>query len=245
MKIQLFSDFHLEKRDIIYPKPEADILVLAGDICEFDYLDSKRAFFMYVNLNWKKVIWILGNHEYYSAQSNIDIINTYIKGFISAFPNITILDRDIIEIDKYRILGCTLWSYISPNCEHLCQNAFSKLKVENKNITREYYNNLHKRDKEWLINNYKSDKDTIVITHFPTQQGFTENPKFNNDSQDIKNVYTNNLLLFLENKKLVCLSGHTHYNFYEIKNGVEYKCNQYGDLQEPCNHFDRSGIFEI
>ena len=148
MKIQLFSDFHLEKRDIIYPKPEADILVLAGDICEFDYLDSKRAFFMYVNLNWKKVIWILGNHEYYSAQSNIDIINTYIKGFISAFPNITILDRDIIEIDKYRILGCTLWSYISSNCEHLCQNAFSKLKVENKNITREYYNNLHKRDKE-------------------------------------------------------------------------------------------------
>ena len=77
MKIQLFSDFHLEKRDIIYPKPEADILVLAGDICEFDYLDSKRAFFMYVNLNWKKVIWILGNHEYYSAQSNIDIIIRY------------------------------------------------------------------------------------------------------------------------------------------------------------------------
>ena len=29
MKIQLFSDFHLEKRDIIYPKPEAD-MVLVG-----------------------------------------------------------------------------------------------------------------------------------------------------------------------------------------------------------------------
>lgn len=41
MKIQLFSDFHLEKRDIIYPKPQSDILILAGDICEFDYLDSK------------------------------------------------------------------------------------------------------------------------------------------------------------------------------------------------------------
>tara|TARA_B100000925_G_C21935595_1_gene442239 strand:- start:110 stop:847 length:738 start_codon:yes stop_codon:yes gene_type:complete len=245
MKIQLFSDFHLENRDIVYPIPKADILILAGDVCQFDKLNSQRAFFMYLNLNWKKVIWILGNHEYYSKSTNLDVINTYIKGFISLFPNILILDRNIIEIDNYRIMGCTLWSKISQNSEHLCTNAFKHMHIDNRNITREEYNKMHSIDKQWLLNNYDPNRDTIIITHFPTKQNFTVDPKYNNDSQDIKNVYTNDLYFKPNNKKLICLSGHTHYNFNKSVDGVKYRSNQYGNQLEASTFYDTTGLIEF
>lgn len=244
MKLQVFSDFHLETRDISYPKPLCDTLILAGDMCSFDKVDSLQPFLMYVNMNWKKIIWVLGNHEYYSHSVDMSSISDYLKLNISMFPNIIILDRNIITIDDYIIMGCTLWSYVSENTEYLCKSAFKKLRVNGKSITRELYNELHYRDKNWLLENYNPDKNTILITHFPTQQEFTGDPKYNNDSKEIKDVYANCIDL-TTNKKLLCISGHTHYNFFKIKDNIIYKSNQYGNQPEPINFFNKYGLMEL
>ena len=63
MKIHILSDLHLEFQDMPIPDVNADITIIAGDI----HLGMK-------GLRWlrqikRPVIYILGNHEFYGADS--------------------------------------------------------------------------------------------------------------------------------------------------------------------------------
>jgi len=246
MKIQVFSDLHLEGKNIKYPIPLTKYLILAGDICEIEKLVDHRAFFMYVNSKWEKIIWVPGNHEYYSKKYNIDEIDDKIKNFIKLFPNIKLLNREIIDIEGIRFMGCTLWSHVSNNVVHICENAFSKLRNDNKCIDNLYYNKLHDRDKRWIIDNYDNSINTVLITHFPIRQDFTTNPIFNNDSQQVKDIYTNNLDLKCDkNKFLYCIGGHTHYNYYEKKDNITFFSNQYGYKTKSESKYKDHGLFII
>ena len=73
MKIALASDLHLEFGDIILKNTEnADVLILAGDICVINhfrfgnhYSERYFNFFKRVSEEFPHVIYILGNHEFY------------------------------------------------------------------------------------------------------------------------------------------------------------------------------------
>jgi CRISPR/Cas system-associated endonuclease Cas1 len=108
MKIQLASDLHLEflgrelgHETLIMPMPEADVLVLAGDI----HL-STRAVELF--RNWPvPVLYLAGNHEFYgnSWEQTRDDIRQACHG-----TQIQFLDNDRIDIAGVRFLGCTLWT---------------------------------------------------------------------------------------------------------------------------------------
>jgi len=65
MRVQIFSDLHLEFATLSLPPPiEADLVIAAGDI------DTKEN-----GLDWlidrfpgQPVAYVLGNHEFYGAQ---------------------------------------------------------------------------------------------------------------------------------------------------------------------------------
>ncbi len=72
MLIQLVSDLHQEMRDEAlqalpgWRDPDADLLVMAGDICNWVEGSQLRALRAAV-AGWKRVLYVPGNHEYYDG----------------------------------------------------------------------------------------------------------------------------------------------------------------------------------
>jgi predicted phosphodiesterase len=72
MKIQVFSDLHMEffTPDTAFmgqvnAHPDADVIVLAGDIDSGE--NSYRQAVALANRTGKRVVWIPGNHEFYNG----------------------------------------------------------------------------------------------------------------------------------------------------------------------------------
>lgn len=125
MKIQYVSDLHLEfpeNRRCIESHPiipSADILVIAGDT---GYLTKRRKnhifekytdkFFEYCSKNWKHVIVIPGNHEWYGGCPMNALGTKYIiKDNIEFLNNASTFIQTDKEYDL-QIFGSTLWSNI-------------------------------------------------------------------------------------------------------------------------------------
>lgn len=108
MQIQFASDLHLEfleqrfpQARLVEPVPDADLLVLAGDI--HNGVKGIQAF-----ADWPvPVVYIAGNHEFYDHDwaSTRDQLRTACAG-----TRVRFLDNDVLGFDGVRILGCTLWT---------------------------------------------------------------------------------------------------------------------------------------
>jgi len=117
MKLALMSDVHLEFGPLGFDdQPEADVLILSGDICvakDMDFPESKRGqeymnFFKQASDKYKNVIYVMGNHEHYHGDFKYSADYLY-KAF-EEFPNLHLLDRGVKKIDDVTFIGGTLWT---------------------------------------------------------------------------------------------------------------------------------------
>lgn len=109
MKIITYSDLHLEfGTDFLPPEDNAaNLMILAGDIITFkDYRPLAR----FLN-GWKKpVLYVTGNHEYYTRQP-MDEENAKFKIWLTAnHPNVTLLQDEAISIGGIHFFGGTMWT---------------------------------------------------------------------------------------------------------------------------------------
>lgn len=115
MKVAYCSDLHLEFKPITLSNDEnADVLILAGDI----YLISRMAyslddrfkdFMNNVTSEFKHVIYVAGNHEFYDS-SIFDIDK--LKNAVGQYPNVHVLDTQSVTIDGVNFVGGTMWTDI-------------------------------------------------------------------------------------------------------------------------------------
>lgn len=114
MKFALASDLHLEfskkNKDFgIIPvydvlqslnliEPSADVLILAGDICNLKDVDYYLSHFE----KWNYVIYVRGNHEHY-GYSTVSLPNAF------SLKNLIELQNEWIKIDGIEIYGGTGW----------------------------------------------------------------------------------------------------------------------------------------
>ncbi len=121
MKIQLLSDLHLEVHPhfVPLPAPEADLLVLAGDIGSYqegsalEDADFGLARFS-PKYGWPTpVLFVPGNHEY-DAQ-DFDTAHKRLQDVCSRL-DITWLEREVVELQGVRFIGTTLWSDFDALC---------------------------------------------------------------------------------------------------------------------------------
>jgi predicted phosphodiesterase len=116
MRIQLFSDLHLERYPAFQPElaPGIDVIVLAGDIGSYqggsrltgtDF--GLERFAPALGVTKAHVLFIPGNHEF----DGLDFDETHARlRATCARLGIVWLDRETVTIDHVRFIGTTLWA---------------------------------------------------------------------------------------------------------------------------------------
>ena len=175
MKIQYASDLHLEfkeNRDYLKNNPlliDGDILVLAGDI---GYLGtgyySVFPFWDWVSENYKKVIVVLGNHEFYNFYE-LSSMKDDLCGEIR--HNVHYYYNAVVHVDNVDFIISTLWSHINFKDSFIIEsrvNDFRRIRYGKKMLHYADFNKEHDRCLKFIkkavaesIALYK-----IVITHY-------------------------------------------------------------------------------
>ena len=98
VKIQYFSDLHLEFGTIEPVSDGADVIIAAGDIgVGLDGISWLTRFD-------QPVIYVLGNHEYWGQDYTGFIDQVWQE---SSGSNVHFLENESVEIDGVRFVGCT------------------------------------------------------------------------------------------------------------------------------------------
>jgi Icc-related predicted phosphoesterase len=123
MKVAVARDLHLEFGPLELQNDEnADVLVLAGDICVardlkqrdvYGVMEGTRSsklhdFFQGASEKFKHVVYVAGNHEHYDG----DFATTYtkLKANLAYLTNVYVLDKEVKVIDDVTFVGGTMWS---------------------------------------------------------------------------------------------------------------------------------------
>jgi predicted phosphodiesterase len=157
MRIQLFSDLHLERDPTFEPiiHPGTDVVVLAGDIGSYQARsrlqdeDFGLARFSPSSTGSKaRVLYVPGNHEF----DGIEYDEAYARlQRICAALGIEWLDRRVLEIDGVRFIGSTLWA------------DFDAVAVQEPDLTKQ----LQARNKAFRAANYYLSKNTTLRDGVP------------------------------------------------------------------------------
>jgi hypothetical protein len=109
MKIALASDLHLEFEPIVLENTEgAEVLLLAGDVCEAHFFEKRLPFFEQVARDFPLVIYVLGNHEHYNY--DFKYTATDLKKQLSHLKNVILLDTEAYTHGDVTFIGGTLWT---------------------------------------------------------------------------------------------------------------------------------------
>jgi predicted phosphodiesterase len=257
MKITYCSDLHLNLGDFsLLESPEADVLILAGDIFianELLYLDDKNnnitAWIMdrldrYVNfINqccslYKNVILILGNHEHYDGTFN----NTaqIITDTFNHLKNLHFLDNSSIMIQDVLFIGGTLWTDMNQqNLETIeimtekindYHNIFFDNGVFLRNFEVEDGIQEHNKTLNFIQESVKTHNKVIVVTHHAPSKR-SEHPRYKKKNL-LNFAYHSDLDDFIETNSQIkyWFHGHTHKKQdYKIGN-TRILCNPRGYL---------------
>ena len=206
MRINYFSDIHLEFGLCERPKNNADIIIAAGDIGVYD-----QAIEWLISLK-KPVIYVAGNHEFYNHEY-CDTLRMLKEK--CANTNIHFLENNTFKYNGVRFLGCSLWTDLFLEGEQTATdlnnslNDFRKISFDEGMFNPKQFTKLHKHSKAWLekalARPFKGK--TIVVTHHtPTHWSWNDSP-----NAIKKLAYCNDLKLFFHKYEISAwFHGHTH-----------------------------------
>ena len=252
MVLKYYSDLHIEftsNKAVVMEElanEKADMLVLAGDIVPFVDMDDHNDFFDMISLNFGKVYWIPGNHEYYYYD-----INKKGKKFSEQIrENVFLINNVAIVEYGVKFIFSTLWSKISPENEMIIMSSLSDFRVIKNNgerFTPHKYNELHANCMKFIseeIKNNKAEKTVVVTHHVPT---FVNYPTKYINSR-INGAFTTELSDFIESSNIdYWIFGHHHENVNDFRIGnTTMLTNQMGyvDYGEQ-KLFDKNKAIEI
>lgn len=227
MKIQLFSDLHVEFDSFEPACGQADVVVFAGDI-EIGVKGVKWIESLGID---KPIIYVLGNHEYYK-HTYPELVSKAKAELLGS--NIHLLENESIVIDGVNFHGCTLWTdfelFGDPRIAgYECQQVMTDYRKIRKLPGYSRLRSLdvaliHKKSRKWLSESLKSSSGpSVVVTHHaPSLQSAPD--KYKEDI--VTSAYASNMEAFInEHKPDIWLHGHMH-------NSSNYKL---GDCRVVCN----------
>jgi predicted phosphodiesterase len=220
MRIDVASDLHLREVGNIgdaFFKTDASVLALLGDVCEVRQLESLKPFFDRVCSTWDRVIYILGNHEFYNSNINRGV--GAVKDFMKHYDNIHVADNDCIRIGGVVFIGSTLWSSMNnsdPMTFYHCQRMISDYtnitgkgnRLLTPQTTVDLFDKSVEHIEEYLTIFENEDKVVVLTHHAPSYRSVS--PKFHGNLANGAFVSClEDLILNSPNLKLWA-HGHTH-----------------------------------
>jgi len=242
VKINYFSDIHLEFGEQEAPDNDADIIIAAGDIGVYkqgvDWLKS---------LN-KPVVYVAGNHEYYKNeyQETLQLIREQCTG-----SNVQFLENNSFVFQGVRFLGCTLWTDLFVEGEEKAAalgkklNDFRKIQFADKPFDAIDFSQLHQSSKTWLEKELAqpfSGKTVVITHHAPSHWSWMDSPNALK-----KLAYCNDLKSLLHEYEIAAwFHGHVHSLVDHRIAGARILCNPRGYVgKKTVPGFDQNRMVEI
>jgi Icc-related predicted phosphoesterase len=275
MKVNVISDLHLEFEDLVLP--DGDVLILSGDVCEakhlkegiynpnykaFDFEDKKRPdrwnrFFEEECRKYRKVVYVVGNHEHYGFQFEKTV--PHIKSNLP--DNVHLLDNDIVDIDDVRFVGGTLWTdmnkgdYLTLYHVQRMMNDYRQITMFNRvksvyhRLTPERTIEEHKKTLDYIktvVDEDNTKKYVVVTHHAPSKSSI--HPRYQKDVT-MNGAYSSELSEFILDRPQIKMwtHGHTHDTFDYMIGSTRIVCNPrgYKYYEQRAEEFDPTLSFEV
>lgn len=250
MKIGYCSDLHLEFGPISLENDGIDLLILAGDVqvSQKIYTNKFDTFFEECNNRFKKVLYVMGNHDFYCSE--INKAKNDLRNYLSQYQNIQLLDNEFVDIDGIRFLGGTMWADCN-NFDPITRTALTY----GMNDFRLIYDGgerfdpfsmaeLHIDFKHFITDNL-SDKNVIITHHSPSRLSTREKYK---DDYELNGGYSSNLDDFIIDNPNIShwIHGHTHDVFDYFIGTTNILCNPRGyiGIEDQAYNFELK-YFEV
>ena len=260
MKVALISDVHLEFGDCFFENTEnAEVLILGGDILiaqdlhDFKHpinelhlkmLSSRqqttnryREFLQRCNDQFKHVLYIAGNHEFYHGKYPLGV--DYLREEISIYPNIHFLENELKDINGVSFIGTTLWTDMNKGDPHTLftvkqsMNDYQTIRNSDQNFRKfspEDTLALHKKAVKFISDTVNKDpnKTYVVIGHHAPSK-LSVKPRYEKNHL-LNGAYSSDLSeLMLNNPQIkVWTHGHTHDRFDYMVGSTRILCNPRG-----------------
>lgn len=224
MRIEIISDLHLEfdKTFTLRNTEDADVLILAGDVCEARNTGLLHRFMGEVSTEYSSVLYVFGNHEYYD--SDLDQVNRT-RDELAKYSNVHLLDNDCIEIDGVEFAGTTLWTdlkkedWFAVDAAKRGMNDFSLIK----GLSTSKWVHMNSIARDFL----KQVDVDVIITHFVPLEKFIH-PGFVGNQLNYAFVNIDMKWLVDSFDALLWVFGHTHYPVDEEILNTRFICNPKG-----------------
>lgn len=244
MKLWVFSDLHRDhgKSHVEIP-PEADIAVVAGDICDDDLLIRLG--------DTLPTVFVAGNHEFYVREYHSRLAE--LRNLPSS--QFYVLENDELVLGDIRFLGCTLWTDYdrgSPRAKHVAlhsMNDHRHIRVKEGDnypiFTPNHAENLHKASRNWLKQRFSepfSGKTVVLTHHCPSERSVA--PKY--AGQVLNYAFFSDLDAEIEEwRPAAWIHGHTHHNFDYMLGETRVVCNPGGYGPAENSYFIHDLIIDI
>ena len=228
MKFGVASDLHLEFGPM---NPEffewrGDVLLLAGDVAEDDYLCKQQAFWTAVSGMAPHVFLIAGNHEFYNSE--IDTTSKHIREALQPHPNVKLLDNELAVVNGVAVYGTTLWTDFDRNNPISAfdagrsMNDYRKIRVAGNNFRKFTPSDASSAHARALMHmkqelSTHSDKPAVIMSHHaPSFQSVA--PQY--ATSTLNGSYASNLeQLIVDHPQIKAwVHGHIHhYTQYDVE----------------------------
>jgi Icc-related predicted phosphoesterase len=242
VKFRIMSDLHLEGNipPVITNEDNADVLILAGDICTPKSLPTLHRFFKQCSDNFDLVLYVTGNHELYRWEKPNDKSHiTFIRDALqSVYPNLMVLEDEVINYKGLRIAGATLWTnfgkdaYLYEHCHQIMNDYRWGLK--------------QKSVLDWFRHSYaflsQSKADVVITHHAPSE--LSVHPMYAGNRYNA--LFHSNLdELIQELRPHLWVHGHMHNNAEYTCGATKVVCNPYGYGKENVHKFDLRKVINV
>ena len=250
MRIKVVSDLHLEFSDIDIKNSDengVDVLILSGDIFVIEKLKLEnsekgqrfRDFLQRCSSQFPYVLYVAGNHEFYSGgdfHGGIDVLRDYCA---THFDNVHFLECDTKVIDDVTFIGGTLWTDMNkgdPLTLHAAKdlmNDYRAIRNDRKGFTALKPADTVERHRETLayfrhVLSENRDRKCVVVAHH-SPSFLSCHPQYA-DERLMNGAYHSDLSEFILDHPQVKLwtHGHTHHMFDYTIGDTRVVCNPRG-----------------